>query len=399
MNKKKWGAALGAVLMGILLAGAAVPPAHALSTYTRPPAPSAGMTWGAPRSYFPVIASTAAYALTSQSSWSGGRFTVNDGVSSGATVVAPIMMEFGEPVYRSDIANVAIPIKYTRLLDNRVGSQNASLELTSAQPQYQWRCQATEWATTQTSVNGGSANQTGGTGGGPAGGAWSTVQAPTAAACPFIVGVRIRVTTYANGTTTPIYSSMTWGADLSYRGGQFIPDTPPGVIICRINVNASADCPFLLGPLGEMDGTDGAQVCANAPVPAWLDFSWLGAWVQHYARCLFYPVNGWDRGHWISTAWAGTGASQLLTVTTSIGSAFTFASSCGVIFSTGGTGPIKGFTINTCDWAEWSAIRVIIGIGLAGMFAWWAIGFVSSLVTGVLNKRVPNPLVDDGGSK
>lgn len=169
-----------------------------------------------------------------------------------------------------------------------------------------------------------------------------------ATACPFLHSMTIVICGFTSndpdqyGCTAMLWSSAQFNDGRAYDG------STPEQSMCVLYPSLPG-CYDVLHP-PTVDGTDFGEVCAGAPEPVWLDFSWLPATIGHYANCLFVPVNGWDRLGWIDTAVSKSGLTQTSTVIGEIaGSAIVSGGQCGVLLDASAN--IDGFVIDTCAWA------------------------------------------------
>lgn len=213
--------------------------------------------------------------------------------------------------------------------------------------------------------------------------------------CPYLVEVKLWVCTWSgNHPSTSGCAESTWRAEWWRDGKLYISNNAddPGVILCKV-FPENPGCFDVLNP-PVRDGSNFDEACADAPTVAWNDWSNLGAWIGHYARCLFVPLNGFDRGGWVASAWDQSAGGALATLAAEVASALTWTDSCGVLFS----GDAGGFDLelDTCSWMEWSGpVRTIFGAGVVLMGGWFIAMQVMGTVLSVVNKRVQNPLKGD----
>lgn len=421
--------AIGLAVAAVLsLIGTAVG-AHAAPPADRDPRPAGGYEWGVPIADLPACTNAASGPANNPTGGWSGRDFLTLGRDDTNTPVAPTVMTLGEVCRNPDRPNgarIGIPIAYSRLAYASSAPRMPQLWVgyyptTGAidgptSTDVFIRCQTTEWATSRTA-------RYGGLNGSYPGGSYlnagafadsterthqfngyinvATSPQATDSVCPFIHSVQTIVCKWVAGSTGEVYGEdytchgTTWSAEQWFTKKPYKPE-PPLVQVCLAPGIEHADCAFIL-PDQYVDGTDFDQVCAGAPAPAWLDFSWLPNFVGHYARCLFAPANGFDRGSWISTNWESSAAGDIGASVAEVADSFAFSSSCGVLFSTSAIVPL---TINTCDWNAWAGpLRLIVGIGVLVLFCWWAVGFLTSSILSIVNRKMPNPLThgDKGG--
>lgn len=281
-------------------------------------------------------------------------------------------------------------------------------------------CQTTEWATTSTKVYlttngliGGTANGSGTTsfGFGPQTQQVTNSQLPSfwnAIACAYVRTINVRGCVYLVGNVWQC-EDFTWSAERSFRGTPYVDEpTDPGAFICDL-VSDHPDCPYILPP-GGINGTDPDSVCGAIPAfsaPGWDVFSsWIPTlvnysqyWIRLYARCMWYPVNGFDRSGWVADAWASSSASAITVTVGSVVDGWQFSPDCGYLFESGPDDPLPGFGINTCDWSSSAApAKTLISWVMTIWFAWWAIQFLIACILGVVNRKIPSPISSSDSS-
>lgn len=112
--------------------------------------------------------------------------------------------------------------------------------------------------------------------------------------CSHLIDMKLRVCIWnSNLNTDSVCYAASWSAETQFNARPYIEEDPE-LVLCTLDPTY-ADCAFVLEGV---DGTDFNAVCAYPPV--WDgDFLHFGDWfvlmVGHYSKCLFQPVNGWDR--------------------------------------------------------------------------------------------------------
>lgn len=398
-------------------ASAAPPPG-----YVRPAPPASNYKYGVPAAQLQYGAGAGAccgwvqnYAFPADGGWSfggGANMTVSTG-NTGTTVSSlntPVAVILGEPIVPTGAAasslagTLQVPFRYEVLTDPRTGASASSFAMNVTPPNSYFLCQDTEWALPSAQRK---SNQSSGASPSPGinsratnllGGPVVAIGGAIANRCPFVAGIVINFRTYQGATgSTPgaaVDSSVIWTADNWYRATNYYAPVDPQQQICRVGgVAVSDQCPFILGSAGGIDGTDPAQVCGNAPTPAWLNFDWLNKWVFYMGQCMFRPANGFDRGSWITTAWTTGAGGSIQTSLNTVSHAFDIAESCGLLI--GGSSSLPGFTVDTCSWSAWSPVKVVIGVGISAAFGLWLIQFLLGLVFDVLNRKIRSPMATE----
>lgn len=228
-----------------------------------------------------------------------------------------------------------------------------------------------------------------------------TALSVTASTCRYITRLDLTVCEFRfeSALAEPVRECKlaTWWADDFELQKPYENNTPPDVTFCQANPTWPG-CAFIHP---DIDGSSPA-ICNGQPPflwsGNWLDFTWvpaaflhLGTVFQHWSTCLFMPKEGFDKQRWIANNWESSSAGAMQGVFESLGAAVSIPSTCGVII----TGvPEYGIpTINTCSWNAWAGpIRLVLYWSIIGLSAIWVMQFVAGLVTGVLNKRMNNPL-------
>lgn len=101
----------------------------------------------------------------------------------------------------------------------------------------------------------------------------------------------------------------------------------------------------------------------------------IGAWIGHYAECLFVPRGGFDTER-IHASLEDTAAGQLRTLFTDAQAALPTGQACGVLIE-GGTGSMD-VRIDTCEISnltDWSTARTLLGVA-ALIAAFWSAGMM-----------------------
>lgn len=212
--------------------------------------------------------------------------------------------------------------------------------------------------------------------------------------CPYLVAISMWVTTYQGVTEAERGSVLVeWSADryrnhYSYNDGESEVD-----LVCTLYPE-SPGCYEILNPT-YVDGTDFDSVCANAPEPAWLDFGWLPAFVGHYARCLFVPVNGFDRYGEVAAAWESSGGGQILGFATGFLPSFAVTGTCGVILP-GANIMGTPLNIDSCGWSWAGPLKTFLYwyMLVFGLLFW--IAFAANSIIGLVNKKTMSPFVKGG---
>lgn len=405
------------LVVGVLLVGgvlATAVPANALPTFTRPPQPGvAGVVWGVPIATFPACAaSQTVEQYPTNGGWTGTRSVVSTSqFSPGSSYVRSVSKGIGEPCFdstASGINRLKMP-HYTFALAYAptppVATADAGFGVragVSVVPRV-W-CGTAEWSQPSSSpITGTGGNY----GGDPAQTANFRYAAPlnyfNTGTCNYIQKIELPacVPSPLGGATCTM---MTWEADRAFRNAYY-SDDDPYVAICEANPNHS-DCVFIL-PNDDIDGSDFDVVCANPPlfeVPDWDGFNrwvpyvvdWWNAAIGHYGRCLFVPVNGWDRDGAVYESWVRIGLSAANESIQDALFGWSFYESCGVVFSA----PIMGhpFAVNTCDIPANVAtpIKGVISIvvGMASLIGY--ILFIANIVNGIANRKIASPDLSDG---
>lgn len=214
----------------------------------------------------------------------------------------------------------------------------------------------------------------------------------TTAACNYVVYIQFSVC-LLDGIATFACHQFTWVAEEAWKGTDYSGDVDPNTAICKgaVGAEVSPECPFIV----DVDGTDPAVVCANAPQPVWLSFDWLPALIGHYARCLSIPANGWDKDDEIGSAWANSSAGDATNILTATVQSLAISESCGTLINVT-HGALDGLNFSTCSLNEWAPAKSYLAIIGTFLFSVWAIIFFIRTVQGFVNRSVPTPVSTEG---
>lgn len=311
-------------LVAILaLAGTLVstPALTASAVELRNPPTSPGALYGIPMTGLPVCAQSDGM-FPAAGGWAFTRQYESVGAGYPDTVLgytSPRLVRIGEICNTGSGTNnietrIRVPWKLEGLRYTQAGSANsadivlgcagtadASLPLCTADQQYV-KCGVSEWTapssvvtrplytSSSTNLGGYPATTvfplTSSTGVAPATGSFT--------GCSHLIEVKMRVCIWhSNVQTDRSCYVATWTAETQFNARPYIEDDPIHAL-CLLDPTY-ADCAFVLEGV---DGTDFNTVCAYPPV--WDgDFLHFGDWfvlmLGHYSKCLFQPVNGWDR--------------------------------------------------------------------------------------------------------
>ena len=401
-----------AVLLGTFIAA----PAHAAQIVTRPPQPGGdNMVWGYP------IASLGACSAVNQlvdgqdtnGAWDiRSMVGTNVGTNTLNRFVRPLNRIITEPCFDSTasginrlkfgVYNYALPYAASPLIhtaDVSIGHR------TDISVQARVFCSSTEWSNTAPTIIVG----TGGTNGSVQSGQTGSFSfSPflnffTSGTCNFIQKIEVPICVYGPGSNPGwVCTMMTWTSERAFRD-PFYPVSNPQLDICKVRPDHS-DCVYIL-PDDNIDGTDFDVVCANQPmfeVPDWDGFNkwvpylvdWWNAAIAHYGRCLFVPVNGFDRDDYVYNQWVRIGINQASESIQDALFGWSFYEACGSLI----TFPLAGspVAINTCDIPASVAnpikqvIQIVVGIGSLLGYVY----FGSRIVTGVANRKIVSPDLD-----
>lgn len=362
-------AAAAAVLtIALALVFAMIPEAaNAAVMRSAPPAP--GYVYG--------VNPTALSASGSCSLFASGGWTKRTArASGGGYIPAPTMTEsiprvvtLGEPCYAASstgAARIRVPwvLSQHAYASGATGLEGADILLnppTSMATAPLMRCGSTEWTTpasvTTRSTSGTFVNL---------GGYGVTSAYPIAdvngatffagAICSFVVSIQISICTwYGDDSGDYTCDTYVWLAERWFQNqanNWEYGDDSPGQVLCELD-STYPGCEIY--EPGTIDGTDFSDVCSGAPTLLFNDWSTLGPFIGHYARCLTVPANGMDAKGEIALALSHSSLITLVSVELPemIEMAY-FEESCGVVFNTGSGGILPNFGVNTCDWSSWA---------------------------------------------
>lgn len=399
----------GVLATGVLAVCLVMLGATSASARTSPP-PGSGWKWGIAPSALPTSCSND-WGTPTTGGWDERQW-ISDGTIAANTASPPpairaLVLEFGEPCYVAGAFTSSIrwgmvegQMSYGSAgTPPSVGSEiyiGASAAHPASEHLTYLRCQSSEWATTYTDVymttsggwflgglsfGDGAVHNTSGHNW-----AWDP-----SASCAYIREIHLSVCplsgfSQTGGTCVPAI----WSAERSFKGVLY-EDDPPEEAICKVHPE-HPDCVYVLPP-ETIDGTDFDTVCAYAPVFGWGDWNWLKDFVGHYARCLFQPVNGFDREGSVGLAWEDSPASELNTDMASIAGSVDVTEACGMLFNTGSWSVMPDFGVNTCTWGSWGGpLKTFLSAVVTIFGGIWLIWLTVNTIVGVLNKRTDNPL-------
>jgi len=384
-------AALSVAVMPTAANAATAPPA------TRPASPGAGYAWGAPHSSLPNAAECTDNVFPTSGGWGKRTFPVTDAWPSRVfndTKTIPWVFRLEEPcITATNVLNFGG--RGTRLAPDTGVTRSAQIgfgngvpittaphpsgsTLTQATDGYV-ECATTEWSLaanrTKRNMSAGSyLNMSGSTvhdqAIGPNG-----FFATLGTTCPYIVSISLRyVDMTANEGYAQAYTTW-WFAETFFQSPAYkgYDKGDPLVTLCSVPGVNSSDCAYL-DP--DINGTSFDEMCANQPSTAWLDFSWIGPVIGHYARCLFVPANGWDPDATLTTAWENSMPMNTINTLEGVGSEWDWGEGCGPIVD--GSAVFDGFVLNSCSWSSWAGdAKVYLRIVIIGLAAWAIIMWVA----------------------
>lgn len=218
----------------------------------------------------------------------------------------------------------------------------------------------------------------------------------TTETCPRIVQIYMVVCVWlTNGPDGYVCSTTEWNA-AKWANHSPYDDTPGedgNLEICSLPEMADRpECEDILYPPYQ-DPTDFGSVCAGAPAPVWLDFTWLPSFIGHYVDCLWNPKGGWDHDGTVAAAVEASSVTHVLSTLEEVGQSFVFSDSCGTLISADILG--SPLTIDTCAWSWATPIKDLLTAGIWIAFGVWLISFVVKIIIGLPNRKTPNPLGDD----
>lgn len=421
-GKVSFVAAMLLAVVGIV-AGLLVPvAAHAAPPESRPAPPAGGnASWGMPRSA--LMACAEAY-LEDSGGWNtrtqltddrGGNNLIPDQPNNYAAV--PSLVQLGEPCVASS-TQIGIPTWQTWLSYSKPPSFfGGRMEYTRGdwlpdRDSLEIICQSTEWSKTQTSIKATATslvvdhfldgrvspkyNL-------------SNMRYPASTVnCPYIVRASVEICTWSTWDDTgKKCQTHVWVAEWAFQKTPYQDDSDGGEkYLCQQSAELSGhdtttwhpDCLYLL-PERNVDGTNYEVVCGNPPEAAWLDWSWIAPTIGHYARCLFQPVNGFDRFGEVEHSFWGSPIAAVAGGFEAAVHSFETTGGCGVIVSSPPTSVMGAFTVSTCSWSEWAPpIRFALGVFVSIWFGWWALQFFARSLVGLLDRKTVTP-VDGGGDE
>jgi len=216
----------------------------------------------------------------------------------------------------------------------------------------------------------------------------------TAGSCAYLVKLNYSVCHVlpdAVPNPTKVCEIWEWTAERWWQDTEYTGNDGRGFeteVLCNSGEILQAQICVDVDPNGLVDGTDFDVACEGAPVPEWLSFDWLPATIAHYGRCMWEPLNGWDPGDKIGSAVEDSSVGDLVEEVEALPAGWSISESCGVIG--GGDIPYIGtLAVNTCDWSWAGTVKTLLGWALVIGFAWWAIGYVGSLYSGIVGLRSP----------
>ena len=236
----------------------------------------------------------------------------------------------------------------------------------------------------------------------PNGSGWFLASNSIAQDCPYLVQITMGVRYFGdlrsygsednvqadfvqNVTLLTVWDAQRWAVSTPYTGNNasLLNDTR----LCDQYLPAErpSNCPPLApDPQGSID-----NLCDDAPAPAWLDFSWLGAFVSHYANCLFVPPFGFDRFQLIAPAFEASPIAAIEELLVSTAEAFVFDESCGVLVA---PVPPLMLSVDTCTWSWATAFRDPLSVFVLLLGAFGILAFVVNIVIGIVSRSVPAPV-------
>lgn len=373
---------------GTAIAAERQPPAS-----TRPASPGSGYVWGANR----AVLGTAGPCSEGHGGWDKLYFKSMDSPIVDGKIGNPVSIRLGE-VHASGTNAYSMRACTVSAADARAASERGTTRYAvgtrSGLPTRQSiaTCATTEWSLPSSwfSVNVSGSTESSGTSGAASDtSALITQTGITSTTCPYLVSLRVPVQTWQTESADGVVTIATWGADTWYRQ-QLYNLIDPIDVLCATPVGASL--PVCITRT-EVDGTNFAVVCANAPALLWNDWSTLGSWVGHYANCLFNPLNGFDRNGQVAQTWESSSAAPILGALNTAVDQFQFSSTCGVIFDYDLLGsPLR---LNTCSLAVWGDFRTALGWIIYVLSAVGLLYFLIKIITGIFNKKTPNPLAGE----
>jgi hypothetical protein len=413
-----------ALAIGVLLAvGTAIPAMASTPPPSTRTAPIAGtVKWGVPIAA--LGSCSVAVPVAERGGWSKRLFVstgAEDGSYTSSTVFRSVSMTLSEPCQGS--GNTQPKVAYqerSNAYSSNAGSVSARIGVGVGQggtttTDYYIKCQTTEWSATQTTRYASSGGflvidqiptNSSYIGGGDVNGRGPDF---TGSGCNFLVSVNYTVCTWSGWTAASKscvginWSAERWFANTVY-GDDADGDGEGALIQICEQQPSHPDCVYV-NPPGGINGADMDVVCAYAPIftsPDWGTFDqWIPRLVQwwedtfrHYARCLFVPVNGFDREGKVAASWEGSSANAVVAPLITAGESLSVGESCGVIVP-GGWGIMPSFSIDSCSWSWAGQIKTVLALAVGLIGAIFILRFVVNTITGVLNRKTPSPLGGD----
>lgn len=376
-------AALALTIVGVLIVIASPYAAHAApAAYpTRPPKPAGnGWVWAMPVA---DLGTTALYP--SGGGWVVGPSTIigDPGhqlvIEGGSTAGAhkQHLMTMSEP-YMSGTA-LTVGFTWQGVTDNRSSVADTPFNIGASASPSPWRsylrCStASGWVQASTlttknvtlSTSATAANSVGSYG----------FYASAAANCVNLAAVVLFTSTYQDNATTPTVNNWMWTADGAYAAPSYGSSGLLDLLCYTATGATSPDCIFFVPTT---DGTNFDSVCASAPTITPTDWTSLGRWVGHYARCLFQPADGFDSDGQLSESISHWGVVGFISDDIpAMAQAASFDESCGALFDTGSGGALPNFSIDTCDWTDIGTTYKPVAVAFLWIFA--AIFYVHRLI-------------------
>lgn len=387
------------VLVGVALI-AGVVPADA-NVPNRPPRtdrPGAGFIYGVPTSFFgttPLFEGVGGYLVGIPSpgnSGTGNTFTstgTNADLPAGYLGVMPSIFTLSEPYLASGRVRVGLigqnlPMDQTKYRGANYCLGNSTACGTSTPHNFTMNCATTAWSKTFTTVtnSGLSAN---GTSLPPAN------YSVDMGSCQFLQSLSFAYIT-CTGVNSCTKRHAMWSAEQWWNARTSYPVKPGDELwhLCQgpESIN-SPECVYVDPP----DELTFEQACANAPATDILNWSWLGPWVAHYARCMFVPPQGWDHNSSIQSAWDDGTPGQVTGAVLTIVDTFNFNESCGMLMGTGTAAEIlPNLNIDTCSWTWGYPLKPWVAAAIIAAGGWWVIRFYLRSIVGVVNRKTVTPL-------
>lgn len=407
--------ALVAIVGALVLGGVALPAMSTPALTERNPPTSPGALYGVPMTGLPVCAQSDAMFPVS-GGWAFTRNYTSTGAGYPDTVsgyTSPRHVRLGEPCNVGSGTNnletrIRVPWRLDGLTYTQAGTANSAdivlgcagtytpgLPLCSATQQI-LRCGTAEWTApsavaTRSFYTSSSTNL----GGYPASTSFpltsSSGVAPVTGSftgCSHVIDMKLRVCIWnSNLNTDSVCYAASWSAETQFNVRPYIEEDPE-FVLCTLDPTY-ADCAFVLEGI---DGTDFNVVCAYPPVwdGDFLHFSdWFVLMIGHYGRCLFEPVNGWDREGTAQNSYDVKMGPILDSMDTLIFSWMGLYEGCGVL----GQFDILGqpIVLDTCTVTWTHPIRDIWRWITIVATALLLVTAVLMLFTNVINKRLPAP--------